>query len=95
MGKQKVGLLGLEFGGWLGGNLSGVVIQVVGSSWAKKNDYSETEKRWYGVVLLFVRMYYHLVNDVSLCAVWVFVIYLVENLGCFGKKFVWMFGGFG
>ena len=36
VGKQKVGLLGLEFGGWLGGNLSGVGIQVVGSSWAKK-----------------------------------------------------------
>ena len=34
-GKAKVGLLGLEFGGWLGGNLSGVGIQVVGSSWAK------------------------------------------------------------
>ena len=37
-GKQKVGLLGLKFGGWLDGNLSGVGIQVVGSSWAKKND---------------------------------------------------------
>ena len=35
-GKQKVGLLGLECGGWLDGNLSGVGIQVVGSSWAKK-----------------------------------------------------------
>ena len=36
VGKQKVGLLGSEFGGWLGGNLSDVGIQVVGSSWAKK-----------------------------------------------------------
>ena len=36
LGKQKVRLLGLEFGGWLGENLSGVGIQVVGSSWAKK-----------------------------------------------------------
>ena len=35
-GKQKVGLLGLEFEVWLGGNLSGVGIQVVGSSWASK-----------------------------------------------------------
>ena len=33
-GKAKVGLLGFEFGGWLGGNLSDVGIQVVGSSWA-------------------------------------------------------------
>ena len=31
-----MGLLGWEFRGWLGGNLSGVGIQVVGSSWAKK-----------------------------------------------------------
>ena len=31
-----MGLLGLECGGWLGGNLSGVGIQVVDSSWAKK-----------------------------------------------------------
>ena len=36
VGKQKVGLLGFEFGGWLGGNLSDGGIQVVGSSWAKK-----------------------------------------------------------
>ena len=36
VGKQKVGLMGLECRGWLGGNLSGVGIQVVGSSWAKK-----------------------------------------------------------
>ena len=36
VGKQKVELLGLEFGGWLGGNLSDVGLQVVGSSWAKK-----------------------------------------------------------
>ena len=36
VGKQKVGLLGFEFGGWLGGNLSDGRIQVVGSSWAKK-----------------------------------------------------------
>ena len=36
VGKQKVVLLGLEFGGWLGGNLSDGGIQVVGSSWAKK-----------------------------------------------------------
>ena len=36
VGKQKVGLLGFEFGGWLGGNLSDVGVQVVGSSWAKK-----------------------------------------------------------
>ena len=50
-GKQKVGLLGFEFGGWLGGSLSDGGIQFVGSSWAKKNDYFETEKRWYGVVL--------------------------------------------
>ena len=35
-GKQKVGLLGFEFGGWLGGNLSDGGIQVVGLSWAKK-----------------------------------------------------------
>ena len=53
VGKQKVGLLALEFGSWLGGNLSGVGIQVVGSSWA------------------------HLVNDVSLCVGWDFVLYLV------------------
>ena len=31
-----MGLLGFEFGGWLGGNLSDVGIQVIGSSWAKK-----------------------------------------------------------
>ena len=36
VGKQKVGLLGFEFVGWLGGNLSDGGIQVVGSSWAKK-----------------------------------------------------------
>ena len=36
VGKQKVGLLGFEFGGWLDGNLSDVGIQVVGSSWAKQ-----------------------------------------------------------
>ena len=36
VGKQKVGLLGFEFGGWLDGNLSDGGIQVVGSSWAKK-----------------------------------------------------------
>ena len=36
MGKQKMGLLGFEFGGWLGGNLSDGGIQIVGSSWAKK-----------------------------------------------------------
>ena len=35
-GKAKVGLLGLECGGWLDENLSGVGIQVVGSSWGKK-----------------------------------------------------------
>ena len=51
MGKQKVGLLGFEIGGWLGGNLSDGGIQVVGSSWAKKNDYVETEKWYFGVVL--------------------------------------------
>ena len=61
MGQQKVGLLGLEFGGSLGWNLSGVGIQIVGSSWAKKNDYFETEKWWCGVVLYFVRVYYHFV----------------------------------
>ena len=74
VGKQKLGLLGFEFGGWLGGNLSNVGIQVVGSSWAKKNDYFETEKWWCGVVLLFVRMYYHFVNDVSLYVGWDFVV---------------------
>ena len=31
-----MGLLGLECGVWLAGNFSGVGIQVVGSSWAKK-----------------------------------------------------------
>ena len=36
VGKQKRELLGFEFGGWLGGNLSDGGIQVVGSSWAKK-----------------------------------------------------------
>ena len=36
VGKQKVELLELEFGGWLGGNLSDGGIQVVGSSCAKK-----------------------------------------------------------
>ena len=36
VGKQKVGILGVEFGRWLGGNLSDGGIQVVGSSWAKK-----------------------------------------------------------
>ena len=36
VGKQKGELLGFEFGGWLGGNLSDGGIQVVGSSWAKK-----------------------------------------------------------
>ena len=51
VGKQKVGLLGFEFGGWLGGSLSDVGIQIVGSSWAKKNDYFETEKWWCGIVL--------------------------------------------
>ena len=30
VGKEKVGLLGLECGGWLDKNLSGVGIQVVG-----------------------------------------------------------------
>ena len=36
MGMQKVGLLGIEFGGWLDGNLSDGGIQVIGSLWAKK-----------------------------------------------------------
>ena len=45
-----MGLLGLECGGWLRVNLSGLGIQVVGSSWLKK-DYFETKKRWHGVVL--------------------------------------------
>ena len=36
VGKQKVGLLGFEFGGWMGGNLSDGRIQVVGSSCAKE-----------------------------------------------------------
>ena len=36
VGKQKVRLLGFEFGGWQGGSLSDGGIQVVGSSWAKK-----------------------------------------------------------
>ena len=51
VGKQKVVLLGLEFGGWLGGNLSDGGIQVFGSSWAKKNDYFEIERLWCEVVL--------------------------------------------
>ena len=51
VGKQKVGLLGFVFGGWLGGNLSDGGIQVVGSSWAKKNDYFEIEKCCCEVVL--------------------------------------------
>ena len=51
VGKQKVGLLGFEFGGWLGGNLSDGGIQVVGSSWAKNNDNVDSEKLWCGVVL--------------------------------------------
>ena len=50
VGKQKVGLLGFEFGGWLGGNLSDVGIQVVGS-FGLKNDCFETEKWWCGLVL--------------------------------------------
>ena len=33
-----------------GGSLSGGGIQFVCSSWAKKNDYFEIEKWWYGVV---------------------------------------------
>ena len=67
VGKQKVGLLGFEFVGWLGGNLSDGGIQVVGSSWAKKMIF-EIEKWWCEVVLKFVHMYYHFVNDLSLCA---------------------------
>ena len=50
VGKQKVGLLGFEFGGWLDGNLSDGGIQVVGSSWVKKM-IVEIEKWWCGVVL--------------------------------------------
>ena len=35
-GKAKSGIIGIGVWNWLGGNLSGVGIQVVGSSWAKK-----------------------------------------------------------
>ena len=48
-----MGLLGFEFGGWLGGNLSHRGIQVVGSSWAKKNDYFETESGGVGLFYNF------------------------------------------
>ena len=36
VGKQKVELLGFEFGGWLGGNLSDVRLQVVAHRGLKK-----------------------------------------------------------
>ena len=50
-GKAESGFIGIGVWIWLGGNLSDGGIQVVGSSWAKKNDYFETEKWWCGVVL--------------------------------------------
>ena len=56
-GKQNVGWSEVDFGGWLGGKWNGVGIQLVGSSWAKKNDCSEIENLWYVVVQLFVHMY--------------------------------------
>ena len=49
-GKAKSGIIGVDFRGWQGGSLIGGVIQLVCSSWAKKNDYFETEKWWYGAV---------------------------------------------
>ena len=49
-GKAKSGIIVIGVLRLVDGNLSGVGIQVVGSSWAKKNYYFETEKRWYGVV---------------------------------------------
>ena len=33
----------MDFGGWLGGKWNGEGIQLVGSSWAEKNDCSEIE----------------------------------------------------
>ena len=61
----------MDFGGWQGGSLIGGVIQLVCSSWAKKNAYFETEK--YGAVQGFARMYRHLKVVVSLCVGWGFV----------------------
>ena len=40
----------LGFGDWLDGKLSGEGIQLIGSSWAKKNDCSETKNLWYEAV---------------------------------------------
>ena len=48
--KQKVGLYGLDFGGWQGGSLVGGLIQFVCSSWAEKNNYFQTESWWYRAV---------------------------------------------
>ena len=77
LGKQKVGILGFEFGGWLGGNLSDGGIQVVGSSWAKKLIMLRLKGGGVGLFYKFVRMYYHFVIDVSLYVGWGFVLYLV------------------
>ena len=54
----------MDFGGWQGGSLIGGVIQLVFSSWAKKNDYFETEK---GGMRLFNDLFVCIVNWRLLC----------------------------
>ena len=77
VGKQNAGFLGLEFGGWLGGNLSDGGIQVVGSSWAKKNYYflrlkSGSMRLFYNlfICIIILRMICHYVLDGTLCCIW-------------------------
>ena len=72
----------MDFGGWLGGKCNGEGIQLVGSSWAKKNDCSEIESLWYVVVPLFVHMYRQFEVVVLQCVELDVVYDLVLNLRC-------------
>ena len=59
----------------MGGNLIGVVIQVGGSSWAKKMIILRLKSGGMGLFNNFVHKYYHLVAGVSLYVEWDFVMY--------------------
>ena len=82
-GKAKRGLLGFEFGGWLGGNLSDVGIQDVGSSWAKKMNILRLKSGGVGffynlfvcIIILWVMCHYILYG--TLLYIWsrVWIIY--------------------
>ena len=70
----------MGFGGCLDGKWNGEGIQLVGSSWARKNDCSEIENVWYVVVRLFVHMYRHFEVVVLQCVELDFVYDLFLNL---------------